>query len=282
MLPVIFRIPLPFEIFGAHEIPIRGFGLMVVLALLAGNWIALRLARKSALDEEKMGNLFVVFTLAMVVGARAFYVMTNWGEFADHPLRAFALQRGGMVFYGSFIGAFIAVPWYSRRAGLPILKVLDIYAVAAAIGQSIGRIGCLLVGDDYGKPVSESFPLAIRFPTRTQPGDFFGIEIPKDNGNLCALAGQWLHPTQLYLSLNALVMFFILRWLWHRRRFDGQVVSVFIMLYAATRFLLEFLRGDEDRGYVGPLSTSQFVGVFAFAAGAALYILTKKRAAPIQ
>ncbi|MCA9323091.1 MAG: prolipoprotein diacylglyceryl transferase [Planctomycetes bacterium] len=277
MLPIIFEIPLPFEIFGHDHLPIRGFGLMVVLALIGGNWIAVRLGRKDGLDEEKMSNLFVVFTIAMVVGARAFYVLTNLDRFRDDPMAAFALHQGGMVFYGSFIGAFIAVPWYCRRAGLPILRVLDVYAVGAALGQGIGRIGCLLVGDDYGKACSEDLPWRIMFSTRSQDGSFLGITIPADNGNLCALAGQWLHPAQIYMSINGFLLCLVLRALWYRRRFEGQVVAVFVMLYAITRSVIELYRGDADRGFVGPLSTSQFVSLFVFVAGAVSYWLAWRR-----
>ena len=278
MRPLIFQIPLPFELFGHDALPIRAFGLMVVLALLTGNAVATRLARKNSMNEEFMGNLFVVFTIAAIVGARAFYVITNLGLFADEPLAVFYLHRGGMVYYGSFLLTFLCVSLYCRRHRVSVLQVLDIYAVAAAIGMSIGRVGCLLVGDDYGKSCGESFPLAIKFSTRTEPGSFLGLTIPADNDNLCALQGQWLHPAQLYMSLNALTLFFILRWMWHRRRFDGQVVSCFIMLYAVTRSIIEFFRGDEDRGYVGALSTSQFVSIFVFTAGLSVFLLTRRAA----
>lgn len=278
MWPIIVEIPLPFTVLGSDVLPIRAFGLMVVVALVAANAVAMRLVRKEKMSEDFFSNLFVVFTVCAVVGARVFYVLTNLEKYRDDWTGAFRINEGGMVFYGSFLLCFAGVGWYIRKHRQPTLKVIDIYAACVGLGIGLGRIGCLLVGDDYGKPCSETFPLRIMFSTKTQDGSFLGITIPKDNHNLCGLAGQWLHPSQIYMSLNGFLMFFILHRLWHRRKFDGQVTFVFVIYYAIARSVIELFRGDRDRGFVGPLSTSQFVSAFTLLIGVAGLIWAARRA----
>ena len=278
MWPVIFEIPLPFELFGADAIPIRGFGLMVVLGLLAGNWIATRLARQAGFDDNVVPNLFLVFIAGAILGARMLYVAVNWKAYSSDWSQILAIHQGGMVYYGAFLGVLIGVMvflWWTKLEARPIL---DIVTVSAPLGMFLGRIGCLLVGDDFGHEVPEKNPFGIMFPTPLRDGSLWGLEIAKDNGNLAgAFQGKWLHPTQIYMSVNALLIFFLMLWLWNRRRFDGQVAAAFCMVYAVTRSIIEHFRGDIERGFIGPLSTSQFISVFVFLGGAALWFWARKR-----
>lgn len=278
MLPIIFEIPLPFELFGHDHLPIRSFGLMVVLGLMVGNHFATRYCRKVGIKDEVMANLLLVFIVSLMLGARALYVVVNWSQFSDDPMSMFAIHKGGMVYYGSFLGILIGLFVFVRFTKTPAWDLMDVSAIGAAIGMSVGRVGCLLVGDDYGRVCDESFPIAIKFPTHTEPGSLFGLSISANNGNLAGfMQGKWLHPTQIYMSLNALALFFILRWVWKKRQFPGQVAAVFFLYYAVSRSVIEHYRGDDLRGFVGALSTSQFISIFVFIAGGILYAVLQRR-----
>ncbi len=276
MWPVIARIPVPF---GDGHLTLSAFGLMVVLGFLAGTFVMQRLSRREGIrDETSLETLFLLILLAIVVGARAMYVLTNLAEFHDRWWDVIRVDKGGMTMYGALIlGAFTA--WvYTNKKRLPIWPLLDAGAVGAALGIGIGRIGCLLVGDDYGRPCDPSFPLRIKFSTKTAPGEFLGIPIPANNGNLAGNhAGIWLHPTQVYMAVNGFVLAAVLYWVWKRKRFHGQVFAALFFLKAVTRSIIEFYRDDADRGWVGPLSTSQFVGLVTALGAILLWIVLSRR-----
>jgi phosphatidylglycerol:prolipoprotein diacylglycerol transferase len=175
-----------------------------------------------------------------------------------------ALLEGAGDFYGGFLGALVVVLIYFwRRRELPAWRNADRYGPALALGQSIGRIGCLMAGDDYGKPTT--LPWAITF-TDPEAATIGGapLRVP-------------LHPVQLYESVACLALFFFLVWLSRRQRFDGQIVLSYALGYAICRVIIEFFRGDVDRGFVfgGLLSTSQAI---ALVLGVASLILLLWRA----
>jgi phosphatidylglycerol:prolipoprotein diacylglycerol transferase len=164
-------------------------------------------------------------------------------------------------FYGGFLGALLAAAlFFHRDKDLPFWRAADVCAPAIALGQSIGRIGCLMAGDDYGSQTS--LPWAVTF---TDP------DAARIGG---APLGIPLHPVQLYESVVCLSLFFFLLWLSRRRRFEGEIFLAYTIIYAAARFLLEYLRGDADRGFLlnGHFSTSQFIAILASATSMTLLI----------
>lgn len=282
MWPVIAEIPLPFQILGHDHLPIRAFGLMMVLSLLSAHAVWVRKARREGFPQPAIDNFFLVLVVAIVAGARLLYVITNWREFEGDWTGVFAVHRGGMVFYGSFLAAAVALTLFARHYGISVLRFLDACAAPTGIGLFVGRIGCLLVGDDYGKRCSPDFSLAIKFPSPWEDGSLYGIAIPKNNGNLAgAMQGEWLHPAQIYMMANGLFLFFVLQWLGKRRTFHGQIVAAFFMLYAVNRSVIEFFRGDDDRGFIGPLSTSQFISIFVFLGGLVVYAANRSKTAGV-
>jgi prolipoprotein diacylglyceryltransferase len=127
--------------------------------------------------------------------------------------------------------------------------------------------------------VDPGFPLAIRFPTHADPGSFFGIEVPPLPPYAARLAAEgWRHPTQVYQSLAGFATAGVLWWLLRHRRFPGQVLAAFLFLKAAYRFVLEYFRGDEDRGWIGPLSQAQFFGILVAVAAVVLWVVLARRA----
>ena len=277
MWPVLFKIPVPFT---DHAIPIQSFGLMVALAFLFGSKVMERLLRREGFtDFRGLDSVLFWILIGVVLGARALYVIVQRHEFEGRWIDAIRIDKGGMVMYGGMIGAVSLGIWRAVKEKLPLWQVADAGGVAGALGLGIGRIGCLLVGDDYGKPCDPSFPLAIKFSTRFEPGSFLGIPIPANNGNLAGdHQGLFLHPTQVYMSVNGFLLCLILLWMWRTKAFHGQVFWTFVLLKALTRSIIEVFRDDADRGTVGPLSTSQFLGlVTGLVAIGMLVFLSRRR-----
>lgn len=226
-------------------IKIFTYGLLVAGGFLMGILLASKLARREGLEPERIIDLSFYILAASLLGARLLYVVIEYRYFLAHPLEAFKIWKGGLVFYGGMMGAMVAGVVYIRKHGLPLWKVGDVVAPSLAIGQAIGRWGCYFAGCCYG--VKTDVPWAITF---TDPKSLAPLNIP-------------LHPTQIYLSLNALLIFAVLLWLLRRKTFDGQVLWTYGILYSIGRFIIEYFRGD-DRGFAVDdlFSTSQFIGLF--------------------
>ena len=183
-------------------------------------------------------------------------------DFVDDPLSVLFLWEGGLVMYGGLVGAVLLGVWSARKQGLHPWNALDAGLVAGFLGQAIGRWGCLLVGDDYGSVVPEEhaslpFPITVRVPDRTW------LEANPESLFDASLAGQTLWATQVWMSLNALVIAAVGWWWLRRRRRDGFVAAWIVLHYSVTRFLIESFRGDEVRGlwFGGAISTSQLIAI---------------------
>jgi phosphatidylglycerol---prolipoprotein diacylglyceryl transferase len=228
------------------------FGLFLAFAYLAALWWLMRSAKREGLHPDRVAGLGLWIIVGAILGAKAMMVVRFFPEYMANPsdfLSLATLQSAG-DFYGGFIGAIIAALIYFRRhRELKGWQIADFSAPAIALGQGIGRIGCFMAGDDYGKPTDLPWAVVFRHPAAAEIGG--------------APLGIPLHPVQLYESIACLAFFCFLVWLARRKRFDGEIILAYAMLYAAARFFLEYFRGDADRGFVlgGLLSTSQFIAI---------------------
>lgn len=173
---------------------------------------------------------------------------------------------GGLTYYGGFIGAVGAAWFLLKRDGFPFWRAADMAGFAVPMGLAFGRMGCLLAGCCFGGPTS--LPWGLAFPPNSPASDeqFRAHEIP--NAHEWSLA---VHPTQIYESAASLAIAAICYFIVHpRKKYDGQVFAVFVVLYAAARAGLEVLRRD-DRGGFGIFSTSQLLGVALIAGAAAIH-----------
>lgn len=254
------------------------YGFLVATAFVVGLVVAVRLARREGLNTDKVFNLGVYVALAAVAGAKLLLILTDLRFYARNPAEIFSLasfQAGG-VFYGGFLASVAFALWYTRHARLPLLKVCDVFAPAVALGHAVGRLGCFSAGCCYGKPTS--LPWGVAF-TDTYAHDMFGTPL-----------GVPLHPTQLYEALAETLIFFLLLARFRKKPrpaaqpsaapvstpgggFDGQVMALYLVLYGAVRFCLEFIRDDPDRGFLfnGWISTSQFIAVLMIVAATAFW-----------
>jgi phosphatidylglycerol:prolipoprotein diacylglycerol transferase len=251
------------------------FGVLLASAYLAAFWWLIREGRREGLDIDALSSLGFWAIGGAVIGAKALMIVRDLPEYLAAPAEIFSrsvLMSAG-DFYGGFIGALIASAIFFRRhPNLSFWRTADLCGPAIALGQAIGRIGCFMAGDDYGRPTQ--LPWAVTF---TDP------DVARIGG---APLGVPLHPVQLYESIVCLVLFAVLVRLSRHKRFDGVVILAYTLLYAIARFMLEFFRGDADRGFVfgGLLSTSQFIAVILGPAAVVLWCVRRqssmRRSAP--
>jgi phosphatidylglycerol---prolipoprotein diacylglyceryl transferase len=247
------------------------FGLLLASAYVASFWWLTREGRRAGLDVDALGSLGIWAIAGAIIGAKALMIARAFPEYAAAPSEMFSLSvlTSAGDFYGGFIGGLIASAIFFRRhPELPFWRVADLCGPAIALGQAIGRIGCLMAGDDYGRPTN--LPWAVTF-SDPDAGRIGGAPL-----------GIPLHPVQLYESIACLILFGVLVRLSRRKRFDGEVILAYTLLYAIVRFVLEFFRGDADRGFMfdGLLSTSQFIAVILGPAALALWMVRRRGARP--
>lgn len=241
-------------------IPVRWYGLILVVAAAVAIWLAQREGRRRGIQPGVVSDAVIWVGVAALVGGRLLYVVQNeLGSVADHPAHLFMVWMGGLSFYGGLIAGLVALAVFARRRGLPVLAVFDVAAPAAVIGQAIGHLGCLVGGDSYGIPTN--LPWAVIYQN---PGAMAPQGIP-------------LHPTQAYEAI-LLGLLFVGLWLGRGRLGrigDGTVAAVYLLGLAAIRFGLFYLR-DEPAVLFG-LKTAQLIGL-AIAALAVVLFITARQA----
>ena len=255
------------ELFHIGSFPINTYGVFLALAFLCAILITVKLAARDGLPREKIYDLCLWMLLFSLIGSKILMFFTE-PEYRDHPLQLLSLDflRSGGVFYGGLIGAVLTGYFLMRRYKLPWWKTADACAPGIAIGNFFGRQGCFAAGCCWGKPTT--LPWGVKF---TELGhEITGV--PTD---------AYLHPTQLYESFAMLLVFFFLLWLHKRRRFNGQVILFYALLYSVIRFGIEFLR-DDPRGDVfglttlTGLSTSQIISIIV-GTGALVLLIVRWR-----
>jgi len=269
--PRLFTVP-AFDLLGRNVGPLvmPTYGILLVLGMLAGLWIVTRQARKAGLVPDTISDMAVYAIIAGLIGAKVALLIVEWPFYSRNPRELLSLFQSGGVFYGGLLGAIPVAFWYARRHGLDGWKTADVLAPGVAVGQAVGRLGCFMAGCCYGRPTD--VPWAVTFT------DLYA------NRNVGTPLDTPLHPTQIYESLACFLILGILLWMAPRKRFHGQVVLAYVVLYAVARFVVEMYRGDAIRGFVfgGRLSTSQFIALLMVAAAALVlpYLWRRKRLAP--
>ncbi len=243
--------------FNLGPLSIHWYGVMVAAAFLAGLWTAGRRGPLAGIATEKIVDLGPWLIVGAIVGSRVLYVISYWQEaFAGKPFaEIFMVWKGGLVFYGGLIGAALTGIIYLRLKNLPLWTVADILAPSIPLGAFFGRIGCFLNGCCYGRACD--LPWAVSYPAN----------------NPLSPPTTPVHPTQIYDSLLNLCLYGFLAWLFRRRKFDGQVFSVYLICYAVTRSFVEAFRGDytEHERYLGGWATpAHLLSLMVFIAGLVL------------
>lgn len=238
---------------------ITTFGLMMFLAFIVGGWVLAKQFRRYGISEELASSMVVAAALGGIIGAKVYYAIL----FGDWRL---LFDRAGLVWYGGMIGGFLACSWLIWRHKADFLTVADAAAPAGSIGYALGRIGCFLVGDDYGRPTDAWFGVAFPKgapPTTAQSLRDFGVPV---DPMLPADTILRVHPTQLYETFAALIMFGVLMWLNKRPHRRGLAWGLFCVMLGIERFLVEIVRAKDDR-FLGPFTVAQLISVLLVLAG---------------
>ena len=257
------------EIFHIGSFPINTYGVFLAIAFLCAILVAVRLAARDGLPRERIYDLSLWMLLGGLIGSKILMLFTE-PEYRDHPLQLLSLDflRSGGVFYGGLIGAVLTGYFLMKRYKLPWWKTADACAPGIAIGNFFGRQGCFAAGCCWGKPTS--LPWGVKF---TELGHQI-TGVPTD---------VYLHPTQLYESFAMLIVFLFLLWMHRRKRFNGQVILLYALLYSIVRFAIEFVRDDPRGDIFGlttltGLSTSQMISLLVGIAAAVLLVIRWRRA----
>jgi phosphatidylglycerol:prolipoprotein diacylglycerol transferase len=237
MHPILFKIG-PLELYT--------YGAFLAAAFLAAIFLATRAAEREGLDAQFIADLGIVVILASIVGSRLFYILFyDLRHTLENPSELLKFRQTGLVFYGGLAAAVGAGLLYSHMKRVSLSLIIDIAAPSIALGQAIGRIGCLMSGCCFGAPTN--VPWAVRFPF---------LEHAR-------------HPTQIYESLATFGIFLVLLWFRKRKTANGQVAWLYLVLYSAARFVIEFFRGDNPALLFG-LTLSQIIGILALIAAVPL------------
>lgn len=267
MLPELFRFPAGFPLLGGRAI--YSFGFFIGLAFVASVLILQWGMDRKGLDGEKAWNILILALVGGVVGAKLYWVAWHADELAGGGWTAL-LSGSGLTWYGGFLLATAMVLVGIRRMGLPMGRTLDAAALAMPVGIAVGRIGCFLVGDDYGRPTGGWYGVA--FPRGAPPTRVdvleaqYGITV---DPALVARFGEVVpvHPTQLYEVVLSLIVFGVIyRYRDHLHR-PGWLFGLWLTLYGIQRFLMEIVRLKDDRIFLGVLTGAQLISLVIVAVG---------------
>jgi phosphatidylglycerol:prolipoprotein diacylglycerol transferase len=254
-------------------VPVRGYGVMLLVAATCGTWLSIVRARRHGIDADTILALATQVFIWGIIGARIFYVIQYHDRFfgedktlARTLLDVVNIAGGGLVVFGSLPTAALAAWFFARRRGLDILTLADIVAPGMLVGLAIGRVGCFLNGCCYGGPCD--LPWAVSFPEGTE----VAMKFPAESLGPGATGGSVpVHPAQLYAAIDAgLLAWLAVAWTPFARR-AGEVFALVLTLHPISRMLLEAIRVDEPPAFGTPFSISQLISLVLLAAAAALW-----------
>jgi phosphatidylglycerol---prolipoprotein diacylglyceryl transferase len=249
-------------------VPVRGYGVMLLIAATAGTWLSVVRGRRVGIDADTILAAATEVFIWGLIGARLFYVIEYHEQFfvAGKHLRQtlvdiLNIANGGLVVFGSLPTAAVAIWRFARRRGLPVLKLADCAAPGMLVGLAIGRIGCFLNGCCYGGPCE--LPWAVSFPAGTEVAARYPLAPGAESVPV--------HPAQLYAAIDAAILAALaVAWTPFARR-DGEVFALVLTLHPISRMLLEAIRVDEPPALGTPLSISQLLSLILLALAAGLW-----------
>jgi len=256
------------ELFKLGPLTVYSYGVLLAASYLLGLRLAMTRAKRWGLDANRVLDLGIYIIISALVGAKLLLLVTDFSTYTSNPRELLSLARAGGVFYGGLIVAVVVAVWYIRRIGLPLWTTCDVFAPGIALGHVVGRLGCLFAGCCFGKPTD--VPWAITFTD------------PFANANVGTPLNVPLHPTQLYeASAEGLILLLLLATESRGRRFPGRTFWLYMLLYAISRYIIEFFRGDLGRGTVFTIfSTSQFISVILAPLAVVMLVYLSRREHP--
>lgn len=244
--------PVAFSILGMQ---VRWYGILIASALIIGLWMAVRRSPRYGLKKDDILDYFLFMTPAIILGARAYYVIFEWGYYSRHPQEILAIWNGGLAIHGGIIAGIIVGLILCRVKKIPFLTLADTVIPGLPLGQAIGRWGNFFNQEAHG--VQTDLPWAITVYDKS-------------------LGWIKVHPTFLYESIWDLLVFGAL--MFYEKRYkknDGELLFLYLFLYSIGRFFIEGLRTDSLM-FLG-LRTAQIVSLVCIAVGVAGFIKLRKK-----
>ncbi len=269
MYPVLFTI---------GDFSISTFGVMIVVAFLSANYILRKDFDKYGYNPDDADEIIFRAALGGIIGAKLYYLIENAGNGSydniyglynifvgilsfDTALISLGIQNfgAGLVFLGGLIGGLISVTLYMNKKSMDWFATADILAPLVILGHGIGRIGCLLVGDDYGIP--SNLPWAISFPDGSPPSTVYYISQTgyQFSEYISPDTVLRVHPTQIYEMILYFFIFIFLRKLLQKNHIKGEIFMNYLFLGGLSRFLIEFYRLNPK--YYFDLSGAQYISI---------------------
>ncbi len=241
---------------------VYSYGFMILLGLICAWWVVKRLSKPLGLDSDGVSELFLWCILGVFIGGKLFFYLEDPKLYWAHPEEMFKDLGRGFVFYGSFLVTIGILIWWFRRKKLNAWAMMDIIGLGGAITHGFGKIGCFLSGCCHGKVCHNRWGVVF--------SDANSFADPKNVP---------LYPVQLFDALIIFVTVAVMWVVYKRKTFDGQVFLIYGIGYAVGRFITEFYRGDEARGYLfdGLLTHSQFIAILVGGGSMALYFWRRKK-----
>ena len=221
------------ELFSIGNFTIYTYGVLVALGFFVGMQYIVKYS-KNIINKQQIYDFLFYIILVGIIGARIFYVLLDSSYYLSHPLEIIQVWKGGLVYYGGFVTVLIFTFFYFKNKKINIIKLMDVFAPALALGHCFGRIGCFFSGCCYGKYSD------------------------------CFLSIAHKHPTQLYESFGNLIIFFILHTLLKKSHKDGYIFVLYMLMYSILRFVVEFFRGDDRGVFIFGLSIAQNISIVIF------------------
>jgi len=252
-------------------VSIHTYGFMMAVGVALGLWFVHFQAKKQEMDAGRLLDMAFYTILVALIGAKLVLFVGHFSYYMKYPSELVSFARTGGVFQGGLAFGIVFALWYMRRHGIPTWKAADLVGPALALGHGFGRIGCFTAGCCYGRACDVSWGVVFR---SEYAGDLTGVPL-----------NTAIHPTQIYESLlnfaNFLLLFLVLK----KKKFDGQVFSLYIINYSVIRYFVEFYRGDHAENlflirnpspYLS-LSLPQLFCIIGFVGGILLFTVLKKR-----
>jgi phosphatidylglycerol---prolipoprotein diacylglyceryl transferase len=252
MYPQLLRFKTPHFLAGIFpdHITLYSYGLMIAIGILAAYWFTYRRTKPLGITKDRLSSMFIWSILAGFVGGKLFFFFEDIQKYIDQPNMLLNIIGGGFVFYGSVLFVIPVLVLWLRKNKIAVRPFLDIIAFVGPIVQGIGRFGCFLAGCCHGRECSNFLGVTYTNPDSLAPNNIA------------------LYPTQLFdLGINVIILLTLL-WFEKRKKFEGQLMLLYLMMYAVGRSINELYRGDEERGFIlgGLMSHSQFIAVCVFIA----------------
>lgn len=247
-------------LFSVGPFTLHTYGFFISFGALLCFWYLYRQSRmRYNLTSEQINNIFLIIIAASVVGGKLFMIFESPKYYLDNPLQLFS--RSGFVFFGALLACIPAMLWYFKKIKAPMLGMLDIMAGVACIVHGVGRFGCFFAGCCHGLPTDVAWAVTFTNPQcSARP-----LNTP-------------LHPTQFYEIAWITLVFIVILLVQQKKKFDGQLFLLYLILYSIGRSIIEIYRGDGERGFVfGPISNSQFFSALVIAAAIYFYLKLGKK-----